>query len=216
MPALATLAQTQDTTSANQASPVVATSPVAAPAGQPNQADMMKQMMELSRTNENHKLLASTAGTWSYSVKMWMNPDPNAKPQESKGTAVRKMTMDGRYLTGEYTGKMMMPGSDGKMKEFTFRGAGLEAYDNVKKKFLATWIDNMGTGIEMVEGNYDPATKSFTYAGEMEPMPGYKQQVREVVKLTDKDHMALEWYENTGQGERKTMEISYTRTGKGK
>ena len=216
MPALAALAQTQDTTSANQASPVVATSPVAAPAGQPNQADMMKQMMELSRTNENHKLLASTAGTWSYSVKMWMNPDPNAKPQESKGTAVRKMTMDGRYLTGEYTGKMMMPGSDGKMKEFTFRGAGLEAYDNVKKKFLATWIDNMGTGIEMVEGNYDPATKSFTYAGEMEPMPGYKQQVREVVKLTDKDHMALEWYENTGQGERKTMEISYTRTGKGK
>jgi len=41
-----------------------------------------------------------------------------------------------------------------------------------------------------------------------------KQQVREMLKATDKDHMMLEWYENHGGQEKKTMEINYTRAGK--
>src|SRR6266513_2629662 len=69
-----------------------------APTGQPNAADMMKQMLEMSKLNENHKLLSSLDGNWDYTIKFWMNPDPNAKPQESKGTAVRKSMMGGRYV----------------------------------------------------------------------------------------------------------------------
>jgi len=41
-----------------------------------------------------------------------------------------------------------------------------------------------------------------------------KSQVREVLKATDDNHMTLEWYENQGGGEKKTMEINYTRAGK--
>jgi len=41
-----------------------------------------------------------------------------------------------------------------------------------------------------------------------------KSQVREVMKATDDNHMTLEWYENQGGGEKKTMEINYTRAGK--
>ena len=44
--------------------------------------------------------------------------------------------------------------------------------------------------------------------------PGMKMPVREVIKLADKDHMSLEWYENHGGQEKKTMEIAYTRSGK--
>src|SRR6058998_2018582 len=178
--------------------PTTATSLVAAPSGSPSQAQMMKQMMELAKVNENHKLLEDLAGTWNYTVKMWMNPDPNAKPEESKGTAVRKSMMDGRYFVMDVTGKMEMPGPDGKKKEMTFKGMGIEGYDNVKKKFIGSWIDNMGTGIELSEGTYDPATKTFTYTSEMEPMPGMKTQVREVLKVADNNHMLLEWYENHG------------------
>jgi hypothetical protein len=197
----------QDQAASPVSSPTVATSPVAVP----NEADMMKQMMDLSKLNENHKLLASLDGTWNYTIKFWMNPDPNAKPEESKGTAVRKSIMDGRYVVMDVTGKMQMPGPDGKMKDVTFKGMGLEGYDNVKKKFIESWVDNMGTGIELAEGTYDPGTKTFSYTAEIEPMPGAKQQVREVVKLGDKDHMTLEWFENQGGQEKKTMEINYTR-----
>jgi hypothetical protein len=194
-------------------SPAVTTSPVAAPpaTGQPSEAEMMKQMMELAKLNENHKLLADLAGTWTYTIKMWMNPDPTAKPSESKGTAVRKPLMEGRYFVLDVTGKMQIPGPDGKMKEMTFKGMGIDGYDNVKKKFVGAWLDNMSTGIFMSEGDYDPATKTFTYNAEMEAMPGMKTKVREVIKIVDKDHHTLEWYEDRAGTEAKTMEINYTR-----
>jgi Protein of unknown function (DUF1579) len=182
--------------------------------GQPNPEEMMKQMMEMSKLNENHKLLADMNGSWNYNIKFWMNPDPNAKPQESKGTATRKSAMGGRYVVMDVTGKMQMPDQNGKMKDMQFKGMGVEGYDNVKKKFVSSWIDNMGTGIQFSDGTYDPATKTLTYASEIEMMPGMKTPVREVLKLTDKDHMMLEWYENRGGQEKKTMEIAYTRAGK--
>jgi uncharacterized protein DUF1579 len=178
-------------------------------AAQPNEAEMMKQMMELAKPGENHKLLASLAGTWSYNVTMWMNP--GAPPSKSTGTAVRKAIMGGRYFTFDVAGKMKMPGADGKMKDMEFKGMALEGYDNAKKKFVATWCDNMGTGIFMSEGSYDAASKTFTYTGEMEMMPGMKTKVREVMKVVDADHHNFEYYEDRGTGEAKTMEINYTR-----
>jgi hypothetical protein len=196
---------------AGSSSVSVATSPVAAPTGQPDQAEMMKQMMALMKLNDNHKLLASLDGTWNYNVKMWMDGDTSKKPQESKGTAIRKAMLDGRYVAMDVTGKMMMPNEKGKMQDVVFKGHQMEGYDNVKKKFVSTWMDNMGTGIMMTEGDYDPASKTFTYTGEMTPMPGMTEKVREVIKVTDKDHMVFEYYENRGAQEMKTMQIDYTR-----
>jgi hypothetical protein len=182
--------------------------------GQPDPQEMMKQMMDMSKLNENHKLLADMNGSWNYAIKMWMNPDPNAQPQQSKGTATRKSVMGGRYFVMDVSGKMQMPGEDGKMKDMQFKGMAVEGYDNMKKKFVSSWIDSMGTGIQFSEGTYDPATKTFTFNMEMEMMPGMKTPVRETIKVTDKDHMMLEWYETHGGQEKKTMEIAYTRAGK--
>ncbi|MEP6956843.1 MAG: DUF1579 domain-containing protein [Chthoniobacterales bacterium] len=187
------------------------TAAAAASSDQPNEAEMMAQMMELAKPNENHKLLADLAGNWTYTTKMWMDPDPNAKPMESKGTATRKAIMGGRYFVAEAKSKMAMPGPDGKMQDFDFAGTSFEGYDNVKKKFVSTWVDNMGTGILMSEGTYDPASKTFTYAAEGEMVPGQKMQIREIIKVVDKDHHIFEWYDTSRGTEAKTMEISYTR-----
>jgi hypothetical protein len=201
-------------TSPPAASALSAAQPASATGQPPNPEEMMKQMMEMSKLNENHKLLADMNGSWNYAIKMWMNPDPNAPPQQSKGTATRKSVMNGRYVAMDVTGKLQMPGQDGKMKDMQFKGMAVEGYDNAKKKFVSSWIDNMGTGIQFSEGTYDPASKTLTFASEIEMMPGMKMPVREVLKLTDKDHMLLEWYETHGGQEKKTMEIAYTRAGK--
>jgi hypothetical protein len=204
------LAQGPDTSP--KTSPAAASTTASSPAttsAQPSEAEMMKQMMELSKLNENHKVLAQLAGTWTYNVKMWMAP--GAPPSTSTGTAVRKAIMDGRYFVVDVTGKMKMPGTDGKMKDFEFKGMSIEGYDNVKKKFVATWCDNMGTGVMMSEGAYDAATKTFTYTGEYEMMPGMKSKVRETVKMVDANHHNFEYFEDRGTGEMKSMEINYTR-----
>src|ERR1700736_4467082 len=180
---------TTTTTASSPAPATTTTSTSAAPS-----AEEMKQMMELAKLNDNHKLLASTAGTWSYTVKMWM--DPKGKPTESTGTATREAIMEGRYVRGEYHGKFKMPGADGKMTEMNFIGMSMDGYDNVKKKFVSGWVDNLGTGIMTMDGTYDAATKAFTYTGEYEVMPGMKEKVREVIKMTDATHMTMEYYED--------------------
>jgi hypothetical protein len=53
--------------------------------------------------------------------------------------------------------------------------------------------------------------KTFTYRGEEEMIPGTKTKVREVIRITDNDHHVLEWYEDRGGTEVKTMEIAFTR-----
>jgi Protein of unknown function (DUF1579) len=192
--------------------PTTVTTPAVAapatPAASPNEAEMMKQMMDLAKLNENHKLLADLAGTWTYTVKMMA---PGETPQSSTGSVTRKPIMNGRFFIADFSGSMKMPGADGKMKDFAFKGSSIEGYDNVKKKFVSSWVDNMGTGIMTSEGTYDPATKTFTYTSEVEPVPGMKTPVREVIKITDKNHHTFEWYENRGGQEAKTMEIDYTR-----
>jgi Protein of unknown function (DUF1579) len=187
----------------------------AASARQPNESDVTKQMTELSKLNENHKLLSSLDGNWDFKIKFWMNPDPNAPPQEANGTATRKSIMGGRYVVMDVNSKMRMPDAAGKIKDVQFKGMGIDGYNSVKDKFVASWIDNMSTGIEYAEGTYDPATKTFTYMSDFEPLPGMKSQVRQVLKLTDKDHMNVEWYENRGGQDVKTMEIAYTRKNSG-
>jgi hypothetical protein len=166
-------------------------------------------MMEMAKPGENHKLLANGVGTWTYTVKFWMSPD--APPMESSGTAVAREVMGGRYFITDHSGKMQMPGPDGKLMDAEFKGMSVEGYDNAKKKFVSSWIDNMGTGIMNSEGTYDAASKTLTYRAEYEPMPGMKTKVRETVKLTDKDHHAFEFFEDRGGKEVKTMEIHYTR-----
>lgn len=75
-----------------------------------------EERVALSKTNENHQLLASITGSWTFTGKHF---PPNMAPIEFKGTAERKAIMDGRYFTFETTGgKLKMPWSD---KEETYR-----------------------------------------------------------------------------------------------
>ena len=181
-------------------------------AAEPSHDEMMQMMMDNAQLNENHKLLTELVGSWNYTVKMWM--DPNKPANESKGTATRKAEMGGRYFVMDSTGKFQMPGSDGKMMTMEFKGRSTEGYDNAKKKFVTSWIDNMGTGIMLSEGTYDPATKTFTFHATYDMAPGVQTKIRETIKVIDKDHHVMEWFEQRGGQEVKTMEIAYTRAGK--
>ena len=191
------------------AAPLRAQDPAAAPPKPPSEAEMMAKMMEYAQPGENHKLLAERAGSWDFKMKMWMAPD--APPTESQGLAVRKAIMGGRYFVTDVTSKFPMPGADGKMHDVDFKGMEVEGYDNVKGKFVSSWVDNMGTALTLSEGTYDPAAKMFTYNFEVEAAPGIKSKERQTVKIEDKDHHVYAWYEDRGGKEVKTMEVDYTR-----
>jgi len=182
------------------------TSPVAATsATSPNDS----KATDLAKPNANHNLLGELAGTWNYVLKISMGP--NKPPIETNGVVVRQPIMGGRYFLADFDVEML-PGNDGKLEKANFKGKSIEGYDNVKQNFISIWIDNASTGPTIFEGNYDPASRTFTYTSETEPKPGQKTKVREVIKVIDDNHYNLDWYEEHGGHEIKTIEITYTRS----
>lgn len=163
---------------------------------------MMDAMTKAMTPGDNHKLLASVAGDWTFTMTMWV--DPAAPPQQYTGTATYTPIMGGRYVQSTARGVMMgMP----------FEGMGINAYDNLTKQFVSSWIDSFGTGLTTMTGTYDAATKTITYQGEMADMmqPTVMIKVRQLIRFVDTDRHVMEWYETRGGKEARTMEIAYTR-----
>lgn len=167
-------------------------------------ATMMKNWMAYMTPGDIHKMIASWDGTWNGDVTMWQMP--GAPPQMSKSTATNKTIMGGRYQVSNHKGNMMgMP----------FEGMSMLAYDNAKKTFINTWIDNMGTGIMTMEGTWDEASKTINFNGKgIDPTAGNVKEMtmRETFKIIDDKNQVMEMFGPGPDGkEFKMMEIKFSR-----
>ncbi len=162
---------------------------------------MMEVWKQLAMPGEPHKLFASLAGSWTTTTKEWM--EPGKPPTESTGTAEMKMLLDGRFLYQEYNAQMMGQ---------PFSGIGIDAYDNMTKKYMTAWMDTMGTGIFMMEGTASADGKTITLKGSHPEPGGGKMTHRAVWKIVDNDTQTFDMY-GTHQGgkEMKVLEITYNR-----
>ncbi|MDZ4806117.1 MAG: DUF1579 domain-containing protein [Candidatus Eisenbacteria bacterium] len=164
---------------------------------------MMKEWAKMNGPSDGHKIFDKYVGKWTATTKMWM--DPAAPPSEEMGgMAEFSMMMGGRFLSQKFTSSMMgMP----------FEGFGTTGYDNFRKEYVSTWVDNISTATMMMNGGMKDA-KTIEMTGLMdEPMTGEKdKKVRSSETWTDDNHFTWAMYDNIpGKGEVKVMEISYTR-----
>ena len=170
----------------------------------PAMQEMMQKYEAAAKPGEQHKNLASMAGSWKTTSQMWEKPD--AKPETAKGSANFKMILGGRWLQQEFKGTAM-----GK----PFQGIGLVGYDNVKGKYESHWFDSMSTGSMEAEGDYDASTKTLKDKGSMScPISATKtQDVRTEMQMVSKNKMIFSMYGSGPMGgpEFKMMEIVYTR-----
>jgi hypothetical protein len=168
----------------------------------PSQEEMQKMMAEMEKAatpGPEHKALVEGVGNWTATSKMWM--EPGKPPTETTGSEEVKSVLGGRFVQLNFKGSFM-----GK----PFEGVGLDGYDNIKKKYVMTWADSMGTTIIYAEGTGD--AKQRVYSGE-ETMPnGQKRSFRWVLKIDSKDKRSMEMFAPGPDGkEAKEMEIVYTR-----
>lgn len=162
----------------------------------------MKAWTEYMTPGEIHKMMASWDGNWEGDVKMWMAPGQD--PVSSKATSVNRMILGGRYQESRTTGNFYgMP----------LEGISTMAYDNSKKRFLNTWIDNFGTGMVFMEGTWDPATKTMEFKGKgLDPLIGKEIPMRQTIKILDDNTQLMEMYSTPEGGkEMKSMEITMKR-----
>ncbi|EJL75124.1 DUF1579 domain-containing protein [Chryseobacterium populi] len=167
-------------------------------------ATATKAWMAYATPGDMQKMLTKYDGTWTGQTTMWM--EEGGKPVVSQSECTNKMIFDGRYQVSNHKGNFMgMP----------FEGMNILGYDNAKKKFVSTWIDNMGTGIMSAAGDWIPSKKTIEFKGKMtDPSrPGKDCDVREVYTFVDDNNHTLEMYGpdwKTGK-EMKTMEIKFVR-----
>ncbi|GAA4469285.1 hypothetical protein GCM10023093_28430 [Nemorincola caseinilytica] len=149
-----------------------------------------------------HKELAASEGRWETSMTYWDHE--GATPTVTKGTCEMKMVLGGRYQQSIYKGNVN--GTE-------FEGIGYVAYDNAKKMFVNTWIDNMGTGILYLEGAYDANSNSTEMVGKcMDPATCRQKGMRQITKNLDENTQVMEMYETPENGrEYKTMEIRFAK-----
>lgn len=173
-----------------------------APAPPMDSAAMMKAWQAFATPGAMHKWMEKTNGTWEGEVTQWM--DPKAPPAKSKATNVQISSMGGRYVIGRFTGNMMGQ---------PFEGMSTMGYDNARKLFVSTWIDNMGTGIVHMSGTYDEATKTLNLKGhQTDPMTGKDSDIREEMTMIDNDSYTMSMYGTGMDGkEMKFMEGTFKR-----
>lgn len=191
--------KTDNTTATDSTKAATDTSTAVAP---PMDSAAMAQAWQAYMTpGDVHAMLAKSNGTWEGDVTVWM--DPTKPPMKSKSTAVNKMIFGGKYQQSNHTGNMMgMP----------FEGMSLLAFDNAKKVLISTWIDNMGTGMMIMEGTWDSTSHTANLKGKMvEPTTGKDIDCREVFTMIDDNNQKLEMFCTQQGKEMKTMEILYKR-----
>lgn len=165
-------------------------------------AAMMAEWEKYATPGPEHARMAKEVGTWDVLTRMWM--DPSQPPTESKGSCVVTTILGGRFLRSDYKGDMMgMP----------FEGIAISGYDNHKKEYFGTWMDNMGTMMMMFTGTCKADGSECTFTTSFDdPIMKTPKSVREVCRYTSADSWTMDWYETVpGQPERKTMEIVHTR-----
>ncbi|HSD13863.1 MAG TPA: DUF1579 domain-containing protein [Flavobacterium sp.] len=169
----------------------------------PDSAAISKAFTEYATVGEAHKMMAMEDGKWTGDMTMWMFAN-DPKPMKSTTTAEYKMVLGGRYQEGVYKGNFMgMP----------FEGRGTLAYDNASQEYISTWIDNMGTGVMIMKGKYDPATKMLSFEGDIvDPVTKKTKKMRETITIVDDNTRKMEMYDTGYDGkEYKNMEIISTR-----
>ncbi|WP_259067804.1 DUF1579 domain-containing protein [Mucilaginibacter sp. X4EP1] len=161
-------------------------------------ADAMKKWTDFMTPGDMQKILAAANGKWSEDITLWMAP--GQPPSKSTGIVDYKMILGGRYQQGNITASFNgMP----------YEAVSITGYDNMKKLFFSSYVDNMGTGVLNMEGPYDAATKTITLTGtEMDPVTGKEMKMRETLKMVDDYTEVTAMYDITGGKETKIMEIT--------
>jgi hypothetical protein len=169
---------------------------------QMDSAAMAKAWQDFMTPGSMHKWMEKTNGTWEAELSQWM--DPSVPPTKAKAINVQSLALGGRYAIGKFTSTMM-----GQPME----GMSTMGYDNGKKMFVSTWVDNMGTGIVHMSGTYDEATKTLHLKGhQTDPMTGKDSDIREEMKMIDDNTYTMAMFGAGMDGkEMKFMEGTFKR-----
>ncbi|VXB87683.1 conserved hypothetical protein [Flavobacterium sp. 9AF] len=163
----------------------------------PDSATVSKAWEKHMTPTKTHEIMANDNGRWDEEITFWAHR--KSEPNTFKLMVENKMILGGRYQESIHKGLMMgMP----------FEGKSTLAYDNTAQEYVSTWIDNMGTGIMVMRGQFNPNTKSIHLSGTtIDPLTRKEKKMREIFTYIDNNTQKMEMYDIDFDGkEFKSME----------
>ncbi len=162
---------------------------------------MMAAWQKAMSPGAGHARLEQFVGTWD--TRMTFVMEPGAKPEISEGRSEHRWVLGGRYLEERFEATSMgMP----------FEGLGYTGYDNVRKRYVGTWMDNFGTGIMPVSGVGKPTDAKMDSETEVFDPVGKRVRFETKILVQDHDHHTYEmWAKGPGGRRFRTMLVEYTR-----
>jgi hypothetical protein len=145
----------------------------------------LAQGWEQGKPGEHHARLAGLAGQWKIKVAMG--------GQTGEGKTEFHSVMEGRYLIEE---------TRCSVGDFEMAWMGFHGYDNEKKKHVSSWIDNLETGIEPMEGTCDESGTTIVYATDnVDHELGGTKRVEWILRILENDRFAVEMRTTRAKGE---------------
>ncbi len=163
---------------------------------------IMQKWIEFMTPGPAHAQLDQRIGNWKIKLETW--PAPGGPPAVSEATAELKWAMGRRYLVETIKGNY---------GNLPFEGLGIIGYDNLKKKYVTVWIDNLGTGLMTGSGMYDDAAKTYVFTVlSPDVMTGDYKPGRLVQRMTSANELIVEMFDTTPEGrEFVSLKAVYTR-----
>jgi len=148
----------------------------------PSEAERMALMMELGKPGPEHEMLASLAGTWQETVKMWAAP--GMEPMTASGRCTNRMILGGRFLRSECRSE------DGPIRVESLI---LYGFDRRRGEYTMVGYDTMGTYYITADGPWDEEREAIVMSGEDEdPVAGFVQRYDLVLRPDGDDRYITE------------------------
>ncbi len=165
-------------------------------------AEMMAKWTAACTPSEAHEKLKPLVGTWEVTRRMWCGVPEGGTAPESKGRAEARMILSGRWLEERQTGEFMGQ----PYESICYTG-----YDNARKRYVGSYIDNMVTSLFTISGGMEDNV--WTAFGTIdEPMTGeYGKLIRYVSRIIDNDHHTFDIFDASREKERRVQELIYRR-----
>jgi hypothetical protein len=107
---------------------------------------------EFPQPNAHHAMLLEMVGTWEGTMTSSMMPGAPSQsfPMTETVEGLAPFWIQSRVECSDMMG-------------MSFVGTGCQGFDTKKNEFVGTWIDNFGTYITVMAGEYDEAKKTLTW-----------------------------------------------------
>jgi len=161
---------------------------------------MIAAYRKFAEPGEHHRHLNAFVGNWRTRSRMLASDQPSESTGESTFTWVH----GGRFLLQTYKGDFQGQ---------SFEGSGYFGYDNIQKKYVSCWTDNMSTSLYTDSGTCSGDGKVIDMSGNMpDPLSGKVLPSRSRLSWQNANQFLFEAW-NTGPDGKlfKSLEITYTR-----